>query len=127
MKMSFPTFPIRRWPLIIVLAVILPLTACSSIRFGYNHADTFLIFRLDQYFDLEQSQKQLAKDRIGALLAWHRATQLQDYAALLDEIRAKLNGPVTPSEDRVSLFKTRSGRDWKRSANEPRRKSPNWL
>lgn len=98
MKMSFPTFPIRRWPLIIVLAVILPLTACSSIRFGYNHADTFLIFRLDQYFDLEQSQKQLAKDRIGALLAWHRATQLQDYAALLDEIRAKLNGPVTPSE-----------------------------
>lgn len=98
MKLSSLTFSIRRWCVIVALAVILPLAACSSIRFGYNHADTFLIARLDQYFDLEKSQKQLARDRIGALLAWHRATQLQDYSALLDEIRAKLNGPVTPSE-----------------------------
>lgn len=98
MKISFPTFSIRRWRVIVTLSVILPLAACSSIRFGYNHADTFLVFRLNQYLDLEQSQKQLARDRISALLAWHRATQLQDYSALLGEIRAKLNGPVTPSE-----------------------------
>jgi len=83
---------------IVASAVLLPLAACTGIRFGYNHADTWLTFRLDQYLDLEKEQKKLAKSRIATLLAWHRSTQLQDYSALLGEIRTKLKGPVTPSD-----------------------------
>jgi hypothetical protein len=108
MNVSSLTILIRRWHLIVVSAIVLPLAACTSIRFGYNHADTLLIFRLDEYFDLEKTQKTLAKDRINALLAWHRATQLHAYSALLDDIRTKAKGPMTPSE--VTDFQQRINR-----------------
>jgi hypothetical protein len=81
-----------------LLMVCLLLAACSSVRFGYNHADTFLVASLDRYFDLEDGQKQLAEKQAGALLAWHRATQLNDYSTLLEEARAKIQGPVTADD-----------------------------
>jgi hypothetical protein len=98
MNISSHTISMRRWRLIFISVVTLPLAACTSIRFGYNHADTLLVFRLDQYFDLEKQQEKLAKDRIAALLAWHRATQLYDYSVLLAEIRTKVKGSITLSD-----------------------------
>ncbi|BBA33197.1 uncharacterized protein sS8_1235 [Methylocaldum marinum] len=95
----------QRWRLMIVLGAVLALMSCASVRLGYNHADTLLIYRLDQYLDLEKPQKSLAKDRIAALLAWHRATQLHAYSALLEDIRTKVNGSITPSE--VAKFQQR--------------------
>lgn len=98
MNASSLTILIRRWRLIAVSVIVLPLAACTSIRFGYNHADTLLILKLDQYLDLEKPQEKLAKDRIAALLAWHRSTQLADYSVLLEEIRTKVKGPITSVE-----------------------------
>lgn len=98
MNRTFFDIFIQRWRLMLVFGVVLPLVACTSVRFGYNHADTLLMFRLDQFLDLEKPQKDLAKDRIAALLAWHRSTQLHAYSALLEDIRAKANGRITPSE-----------------------------
>lgn len=72
----------------------LVLAACSSIQFGYKHADTLLLYALDGYFDLDDAQKNLARARTRALLDWHRATQLRGYAALLEATQAKLAGPV---------------------------------
>ena len=40
-------------------------------------------------------QEQLVKERAGALVAWHRSTQLRDYAQLIETTRRKLDGPVT--------------------------------
>lgn len=78
------------------------LTACSSIQFGYNHADTLLLYSLDSYFDLDDAQEDLARARMRALLDWHRATQLRGYAALIEAAQAKLAGPV--STDDVLAF-----------------------
>jgi hypothetical protein len=71
---------------------------CSSLRFGYAHADILLLAALDRYFDLEPSQEQFARRRIKALLAWHRATQLRDYSALLQEARERIRGRVTADD-----------------------------
>jgi hypothetical protein len=87
------SFRHRTW--LLMAGYVLLLAACSSVRFGYNHADTFLVSSLDRYLDLENGQKQLAERQAEAFLAWHRATQLNDYAALLEEARVKIRGPVT--------------------------------
>jgi hypothetical protein len=93
--------PFIRRRLVFLLAVLALLglaAGCSSLRFGYEHADTLLLASLDRYFDLDAEQKELAQRRIETLLAWHRATQLEDYSALLREAREKIRGPVTADD-----------------------------
>lgn len=80
-----------------VVAAVLVATACSSIRLGYNNADTLLLYSLDSYFDLDDAQESLARERVRALLAWHRRTQLPDYAQLLDNAQRRLDTvPASP-------------------------------
>lgn len=74
---------------------VLALAACSSIRLGYNNADTLLLYSLDRYFDLDDAQEKLAQERVRALLAWHRRTQLPDYAQLLDDAQRRLDASPT--------------------------------
>ena len=65
---------------------------------GYNNADTLLLYALDNYFDLSQAQQQLARDRIGNLLTWHRATQLSGYADLIEAASKRLEGRIAPDD-----------------------------
>jgi hypothetical protein len=88
-----------RWPtfsLVIVFALLLG--ACSAMRIGYNNADSLIVFSLDDYLDLSSEQSDLARERAGALMNWHRSTQLRDYAQVIDAARARIEGPVTASE-----------------------------
>jgi hypothetical protein len=79
------------------VALLLAVSACSSIRFGYNNADTLALYTLDRYFDLDDAQEDLARERIRALLAWHRRTQLADYALFLDTAQRRLDATaITP-------------------------------
>lgn len=80
------------------LVLVLLLGACSAIRIGYNNADSLIVYSLDDYLDLSSEQSSLARQRVSALMAWHRSTQLRDYALTIDAARAKLAGPVTASE-----------------------------
>jgi len=84
-----------RW---LPFAFALLLGACSAIRIGYNNADTLIVFSLDDYLDLSSEQSDLARERAGALMNWHRSTQLRDYAQMIDAARARLAGPVTAAE-----------------------------
>lgn len=85
-----------RW--LLAAGAVLLLAACSSIRFGYNNADTLLLYTLDSYFDLDDGQEALARERVRGLLDWHRSTQLAAYAELLDAAERKLDAEVTPAE-----------------------------
>jgi hypothetical protein len=84
---------------VVVSATIL-LAACSSLQLGYNNADIVLAYSLDSYLDLDDEQERLARERIDALLRWHRSTQLRDYAALLAEAETKVGGPVSTADVR---------------------------
>ncbi|MDZ7652868.1 MAG: DUF6279 family lipoprotein [Burkholderiaceae bacterium] len=78
-------------------ALVLAVAACSSLRLGYNNADTLALYTLDRYFDLDDAQEQLARERVRALLGWHRRTQLADYAQVLDAAQRRLDAsPATP-------------------------------
>jgi hypothetical protein len=41
---------------VLALSVVLLVAACSSIKLGHNNADTLLMYGLDSYFDLDDSQ-----------------------------------------------------------------------
>jgi hypothetical protein len=80
------------------LLVVLLLAGCSAVQFGYRHADTFLAWTVDDFFDLDHGQKELLKPGIESLLAWHRTEQLPDYARFLEANQARLGGPVTHAD-----------------------------
>jgi hypothetical protein len=77
----------------------LVLAGCSTgIRLGYSYADTLVVYSIDEYVGLTPEQELLVKERAGALLAWHRSTQLRDYAQLIETARRKLEGRVTAAD-----------------------------
>lgn len=91
-----PLFPRTR--ALFLIALLALLTACSSIRFSYNHGDTLLYWWLDAYVDFEGDQSDWVKRDIGELFQWHRKTQLHDYAALLGTFQRQLAGNPTQAD-----------------------------
>jgi hypothetical protein len=86
---------LRGWLLLAALA----LAGCSTgVRLGYTYADTLVVYSIDGYVGLTAEQDQLVKERAAALVAWHRSTQLRDYAQLVEATRRKLAGPVTAAD-----------------------------
>lgn len=74
--------------LVAVLAALL-LSACSAIQVGYRNADTFLRWQANSYFDFEGEQSAELEGRIESFLAWHRASALPRYRAILEEAAAR--------------------------------------
>jgi hypothetical protein len=81
-----------------ITALAVSLAGCAAMKIGYNNADTLALLQLDNYVDLTADQELTAKERINALMAWHRGTQLRDYAAFVDKMRTKVAGPVTVAD-----------------------------
>lgn len=82
-----------------LLAVLLALlAACSSVRLAYNHGETMLYWWLNAYVDLEADQKGWVRQDIDNLFAWHRKTQLHDYAQLLATGQRQLQGNLTQAD-----------------------------
>jgi len=95
-----PHFALRCW---LLIAATIALAACSTgLRLGYTYADALLTYSIDGYVGLTPEQEQLVKERAAALVAWHRATQLRDYAQIIEAARRKLDEPVTATD--VQLF-----------------------
>jgi hypothetical protein len=66
------------------------LQGCSVSRLAYNNADVVLRWQVDHYLDMEGEQAEQRDRRLAALLAWHRAEALPQYARLADEMAARL-------------------------------------
>ena len=65
------------------LLALLLLGGCSAVRVGYNQAPTLAWWWLDGYMDFDATQAPKVKDTLAQWFAWHRSTQLPDYADLL--------------------------------------------
>lgn len=85
--------------MMVLLALMLVLTACSTIRFTYDHGDTLLYWWLNAYIDIDSDQSDWVKKDIDNLFQWHRSTQLHDYAGLMSKMQRQLgDGSVTQNE-----------------------------
>ena len=75
---------IRRGLMVPLLLLIAVIAGCSALRIGYRHADTYLAWRADEYFDFNAQQKAGFDERLKRLLAWHRYEQLPEYVAFVE-------------------------------------------
>ena len=76
--------------------------ACSVAKFTYSIADSFALRELDDYFDLNSSQKEATKADLESMLAWHRNQELPVYAEILRELSADIRQPATSA--RVNYY-----------------------
>ncbi len=89
---------IHRLRTLLLIAMMVAMAGCSSIRFTYNHGDTLLYWWLNNYLDLDSDQSGFVKKDIDNLFQWHRKTQLKDYTQLLATGQRQLAGNLTQSD-----------------------------
>ena len=83
---------------LIISACLLLLAGCSAVRLAYNQAPHLMYWWLNSYVDFDTEQGERARDALGDWFAWHRATQLSDYAGLLAAAQQQVVRDVTPGE-----------------------------
>ena len=66
------------------------LGACSALRIGYGNAPDLLYWYLDSYVDFDSSQTPKVREALAQFMAWHRRTQLPDYANQLARAQAEV-------------------------------------
>lgn len=71
------------------LAVLLVICGCSTVRFAYENADTYVRWRLGSYLNLQGEDGDWLDDRIDEFHAWHRANELPKYARLAREAEGR--------------------------------------
>ena len=93
-----PPAPSLRAAIIAALsaALVLAVAGCSAVKLGYGQAGTFAYRWLDGYVDFSEAQKARVRPALDDFFAWHRRTQLPDYAEMLAQAQGELLGEVTP-------------------------------
>lgn len=86
---------LRCW---IIGASLLLLAGCSAVRLAYNQAPHLVYWWFDGYVDFDAEQGERARDALADWFAWHRATQLSDYAGLLATAQQQILHDVTPGQ-----------------------------
>ncbi len=101
-----------RWRSWIIWLLLPWLAACSTLRLGYNQAPTLAYWWLDSYADFSAEQSPRVKDALADWLAWHRATQLTDYAQALAMLGTMAVNPVTAEQlcSQVTAWQQRADR-----------------
>ena len=73
-----------------------PMAGCSAIRLGYSQAPDLAYWWLDGYADFNDVQTPRVRDALAQSFAWHRRTQLPDYASLLARGQTEARANTTP-------------------------------
>lgn len=84
--------------LILLIAAAALVQGCSAVRLGYGQADSLSRWWIDQYVDMSPEQDALVRERLARLHAWHRKTQLPDYASLGRQGQQFIAGKPTAAE-----------------------------
>jgi Family of unknown function (DUF6279) len=81
-----------------VLLCALALSGCSAVRLGYNQAPTLAWWWIDGYMDFNAEQAPQVKEALSQWFAWHRTTQLPDYADLLAAAQVQVMQPASAAQ-----------------------------
>lgn len=74
------------------------LAGCSALRLAYNQAPDLVYWWLDGYFDFDSEQSTMARTALADWFAWHRTSQLPEYAATLARAQQQVPADVTPEQ-----------------------------
>ena len=77
--------------------MVLLVSGCSALRIGYSQAADLAYWWLDGYADFDGAQTRRVREALAQWFAWHRKTQLPDYAQLLARAQAEVRAETTPA------------------------------
>ena len=97
---------------IIVFFSFTLLCGCTS-KFAYNNIDWLLYWYMDDYIDLDKSQKRVFDKELDSWLTWHRAKELPKYKIHLQQIQGQLRDGAVSAEHWMSHFDA-AGQHWYR-------------
>ena len=78
--------------ILLILMVMVFIGGCSTVRFAYENADTYLRWKAGSYVELEGEAAEELDDRIDEFHAWHRRSQLPKYVKLAQEAARRFGG-----------------------------------
>ncbi|MCO4094920.1 MAG: hypothetical protein HEQ37_15790 [Acidovorax sp.] len=79
--------------------MLMPLLgACSALRLSYSQGPTLAYWWLDNQVDFTDEQVPRVRSALADWFAWHRSTQLADYALALGDLASALAGPISPTQ-----------------------------
>jgi hypothetical protein len=85
----------------LLLAALAALAACSSVtRVAYTNAPFAATWVVDDWFDLQDGQRDWVKARMGRFMAWHRESELPAYERLLQDTAARAATRLTEEDMR---------------------------
>ena len=86
-----------------MLAVSVLLASCGmALRLGYNQGPSLAFRWLDGYAEFDDAQSLRVREGLDDFFAWHRRTQLPDYADILARARAEL--PAVATAERMCAW-----------------------
>jgi hypothetical protein len=80
------------------------LTGCSQIGLTYRHLDLIIPWSLNDYLDMNATQKDWLDERLKEHLSWHCTTQIPGYLTWLD----RLQGMVETNQVNETQLKART-------------------
>lgn len=81
-----------------LLVLACALSGCSTLRFAYENADTYLRWRLGSYLDVQGEAAEELDERIDSFLDWHRAHALPKYARIAAEAGQRFGDKLSPED-----------------------------
>ncbi len=72
------------------------LAGCSAVKLGYNQGNAIAFTWLDDWVDFDGAQSLRVRAGLDEWFAWHRRTQLTDYADRLARLKVEVREPTTP-------------------------------
>jgi uncharacterized coiled-coil protein SlyX len=82
----------------LLLGLLTLLAGCNALRLGYGQAPTLAYWWLDGYADFNDEHKPRIRQSIADWFLWHRAHQLNDYAAMLVRAQGEVPSAVTAEQ-----------------------------
>jgi hypothetical protein len=82
----------------LMLVSLAGLSGCSAVRLGYDQGPFLVHWWLDARLGFTSEQSARTKDALGQWFAWHRATQLSDYASWLARTRGEAAAAISPQQ-----------------------------
>ncbi|WP_152208240.1 DUF6279 family lipoprotein [Marinobacter changyiensis] len=91
----------RRSHVTIILITVLALltSACSSTRMAYRYADWGIVWWVEDFITLTDSQKAELSQSIDTYRQWHCSAELPRYADWLGSLEADISNPPLEAQD----------------------------